>query len=320
MVSTHDLGPASRAAGRMRPIDPEGAPHTGTPEELTLREVIGAAPGGDGPPFDTASGVFTLPAAPRTVCDAMADVSAISGYFQLGVGVGAGDDLAESGWRPFTDLFAGPEPLRRRIADVAGRLDTGETRVAASILFQGLAARLWSPVVGAAVAHDLLVGLDAARLHWRPATGGPLPLRAAHLTGRHVLDPGRVAGPLYRNVVVELLEPLARAVGGIVRIAPGLLWGNAASALAGAVRAVALERPGLAGRAVALGRGLLATGVLRDTGELAEPAPGQPFFVRRSCCLYYRLPGGGKCGDCALITPEARREQWAAALRRTEGA
>ena len=53
-----------------------------------------------------------------------------------------------------------------------------------------------------------------------------------------------------------------------------------------------------------LGRELLRMGVLHGTGELAEPDPGQPFFVRRSCCLYYRLPTGGKCGDCALITPK----------------
>jgi ferric iron reductase protein FhuF len=28
---------------------------------------------------------------------------------------------------------------------------------------------------------------------------------------------------------------------------------------------------------------------------------GAQGFVRRSCCLYYRVPpGGGLCGDCAL--------------------
>ncbi|TDC76951.1 ferric iron reductase, partial [Actinomadura sp. 7K507] len=23
-------------------------------------------------------------------------------------------------------------------------------------------------------------------------------------------------------------------------------------------------------------------------------------FVRHNCCLYYRVPGGGMCGDCGL--------------------
>jgi len=406
VVSTHDLELALRVADRMWLIDPAGHLHTGTPEELTLREVIGAAFDGSELAFDAASGMFVLqsgtggtvrvlaeglhaplleralaregwrtagdepaeptveppelavewtgdgyeaaydgtthwfatlpdlatwtrtarsrlavarpgllPAAPQAVAAAVADVSTISGYFDLGIG----PIDTEAGWRPLTDLLADPEPLRQRITDVAGRLGTDELRVAASILFQGLAARLWSPVIGAAVAHDLLVDLAPARVHWQAAPSGPLPLRAARLTGWQVLDPARIAGPLHRNVLTELLEPLVQAVGEIVKIAPGLLWGNAASALAGTVRTIARQRPELTTRAIALGRELLTLGALQGSGDLVEPAPGQPFFVRRSCCLYYRLPDGGKCGDCALIDPDTRREQWALTLRQTGG-
>ncbi|MGJ6966814.1 (2Fe-2S)-binding protein [Streptosporangium sp. G11] len=255
-----------------------------------------------------------LPAAsPPAVFAAIADVSTINGYFDVEIGP------IEAGWRPLTDLLADSEPLRQRITDVAGRLGTDEIRVAASILFQGLAARLWSPVIGVAVARDLLLDLSPLRVHWRAASGGPLPLRAEHLTGRRILDPAGIAEPLYRNVLTGLLEPLAQAVQGIVKIAPGLLWGNAASALAGTVRTIAHRRPELTARATVLGRELLALGVLRGSGDLVEPAPGQPFFVRRSCCLFYRLPGGGKCGDCVLIDPETRRRQWAAALRQAGG-
>ncbi|MGW0593082.1 ATP-binding cassette domain-containing protein [Streptosporangium sp. NPDC002607] len=398
VVSTHDLELALRVADRMWLIDPAGRLHTGTPEELTLREVIGASFDGAELTFDAASGMFVpqsgtgatvrilaeglhaplleralaregwhtvgagpaelavewtgdgyeaaydgtthwfaalpdlatwtrtahsrltvaqpglLPASPPTVSAAIADVSTISGYFDVGIGP------IEAGWRPLIDLLVDPEPLRQRITDVAERLGTDEIRVAASILFQGLAARLWSPVIGAAVAHDLLLDLAPLRVHWQAASSGPLPLRAERLTGWQILDPARIAEPLHRNVVTELLEPLAQAVQEIVKIAPGLLWGNAASALAGTVRAVARERPELTARAVSLGRELLTLGVLRGGGDLVEPAPGQPFFVRRSCCLYYRLPGGGKCGDCALSDPETRREQWALSLRQTEGA
>ncbi|MCG5218916.1 (2Fe-2S)-binding protein [Streptosporangium soli] len=254
-----------------------------------------------------------LPAGLPAVSAAAADISAIGGYFDLGTGP------AEAGWRPLTDLFTTPDALEARIADVAERLGTTETRVAASILFQGLAARLWSPVLGAAVVHDLLIDLTPAEVYWKTAPSGPLPLRAAQLTGWHVRDPARITEGLYRTVVSELLEPMAGTVQTIVKIAPGLLWGNAASALAGAVRALARTRPELAPRAVELGRELLRVGLLHGTGELAEPDPGQPFFTRRSCCLYYRLPTGGKCGDCALITPEARHEQWARAVRESRG-
>ncbi|WP_245646682.1 (2Fe-2S)-binding protein [Microtetraspora niveoalba] len=254
-----------------------------------------------------------LPAAPLAVSGAVADVSTVGDYFVLDIG------RVEAGWRPFADLLTDPGLLEGRIADVAERLNTAETRVAASILFQGLAARLWSPPLGAAVAHDLLIDLDPDRVHWRAVTGGPLPLRAARLDGWRIRDPARGAEHLCRTVVTGLLEPLAAAFRRVVKIAPGLLWGNAASALAGTVHALARVRPGLGGAAVALGRELLEMGPLRGTGELAEPAPGHPFFVRRGCCLYYRLPGGGKCGDCALITAEARREQWTRAVRESRG-
>ena len=36
----------------------------------------------------------------------------------------------------------------------------------------------------------------------------------------------------------------------------------------------------------------LPTGTLTGTG-----------FRRRSCCLYYRVPGGGVCGDCCFLRP-----------------
>jgi iron complex transport system ATP-binding protein len=254
------------------------------------------------------------PAISRHVADVLAEVATISAYFELESGP------LEPGWRPLADLLTDPGPLSDRVAEVAERLSTTETRVAASIWFQGLAARLWSPVIGAAVTRELLVDLAPARSFWRPAPSGPLPLRVIHPEGWEITDPDQVAGPLYRNVVTELLEPLAHTIQKITMIAPGLLWGNAASALAGTIQAIARRRPKLVARASALGRELLSMGVLEGSGELVEPAPGRPFFVRRSCCLYYRLPGGGMCGDCALIDPETRHEQWTRAVRDTRGA
>ncbi|MEU7900965.1 ATP-binding cassette domain-containing protein [Nonomuraea sp. NPDC049152] len=376
VVSTHDLELALRVADRVWLLGPDGVLHTGTPEELTARGLIGECFDDDELAFDPAAGVFALrPASARrarlpddplleralaregwradaegqawlavdstehgyrvaydgrkiafaTVAEvaawarqvdgepgllpadhgalavAVADVSTVGGYFELELGP------VEPGWFAFMD----PSALAERIEEVAEALGAKETRVAASILFQGLAARLWSPVVGAAVAHDLL--LDLEHLYWRPAPSGPLPLRAHPLAGWRTAPPGLI----YRTVVTDLLEPLTAMVSGIVKLAPGLLWGNAASALAGTVRALARQRPELTAKAVMLGRELLETGLLRGTGELAEPAPGHPFFVRRSCCLYYRLPDGGKCGDCALIPTQTRQQQWARETRGT---
>jgi iron complex transport system ATP-binding protein len=267
---------------------------------------------GEGSAHDLEPGL--RPATSRHVVEALAEVATISAYFEVESGP------LEPGWRPLTELLTDPGPPSDRVAEVAERLSTTETRIAASIWFQGLAARLWSPIVGAAVTRELLVDLAPARSFWRPAPSGPLPLRVTHPTGWEITDPDRAAGPLYRNVVTGLLEPLAHTVQEITKIAPGLLWGNAASALAGTVQVIALRRPELAARASALGRELLSAGVLEGSGELVEPAPGHLFFARRSCCLYYRLPGGGMCGDCALVDPGTRHEQWARAVRDTRGA
>ncbi|WP_344972704.1 (2Fe-2S)-binding protein [Streptosporangium fragile] len=277
------------------------------------------------------------PAESRVVAGALAATSAVNPYFAVSTGPGetggparaaepggssggrAEDPGAagpgEPGWRPLTALHADVAGLGSMVSGVARRLGTGERRIAASLLFQGLAARFWSPVVGAVALRGVLPDLVPARVRWRPVPAGPLPLLAADPAGWEVADPGRVAGLLYRNVVDELLDPLAQAVRETTGIAAGLLWGNAASALAGTLRTIVTERPDAAPRALRLTRELLGLGVLRGTGELAEPVPGQPFFVRRSCCLHYRLPGGGTCGDCSLLAPEIRREQWARALR-----
>ncbi|GLW99116.1 (2Fe-2S)-binding protein [Microtetraspora sp. NBRC 16547] len=257
---------------------------------------------------------------PGTLADVLADVAGFSAYFEIETGP-AGPDALD--WRPLADLCTGTDALAALIDGVARRLDTAETRIAASILYQGLAARLWSPAVAAAIAHGLVLDLDPVRILCRPVPAGPLPLRAVRPAGWWADDRERLAGPrarshspspdpslsrtlpvsLYRTVMTGLLEPLAGTVRRITKIAPGLLWGNAASALAGTIRVIALQRPPLAERALATGHELLSLGVLRGSGALADATTRHPFFVRRSCCLYYRLPGGGKCGDCALLRP-----------------
>ncbi|GAA3997043.1 hypothetical protein GCM10022384_50230 [Streptomyces marokkonensis] len=81
------------------------------------------------------------------------------------------------------------------------------------------------------------------------------------------------------------------------------MWGNAASALAGAGReldgwARRHGRGDTAARARSLTAGLLAHPLLTGTGTLTGTA-----FRRRSCCLYYRVPGAGVCGDCCFSRP-----------------
>lgn len=211
------------------------------------------------------------------VARVLREVGRLGPYFVL-----LANDVDGGAWRPFAGDV---ERLRELTRDHAVRLRTQERRVAASLLFQGLAARLWSPVAASA-AGGLVPDLGGLRWSWAP--GEPIRLGVPEPRGWRVEAAAEAASVIHPMVVDGALRPLLAAMSEFVRLADGLAWGNAASALAGTLRV-----PGSPVRA-ALVRDLLAW----------EPLAGalDDRFVRRSCCLYYRVPGGGKCGDCGLLT------------------
>ncbi|MEV0318090.1 IucA/IucC family C-terminal-domain containing protein [Streptomyces sp. NPDC050658] len=199
-------------------------------------------------------------------------------------------------------VYAGDSgPLAFRVAKVGARLAAPDERVAVSVAQLGLAARLWSVALGAAVLHGAVPGLDPARLHWDADGSSPDDLWLTDLTTR----PADAAA--VRDVVqLGHLAPLADALRARYRISPRLLWGNAGSALAGAAReldswARRTGRPDAGERARALAIDLFDHPDLRGTGTLDGTA-----FRRRSCCLYYRCPNGGLCGDCCFERPPQR--------------
>jgi hypothetical protein len=215
----------------------------------------------------------------------LADVAGLGPYFS--VGTGPADDRE----RPVADLHTDPQPLRERIAHVQRALG-GDERVAASLAFQGLAAQLVSPPYAAAVLHGVVPALTPADLHWRRTADGGWALRSGTTAAVPALAP----------LLDDLLGPLVAAVRAQARVSERLLWGNAASTVAAAKRLVAVQRPAAAARAAEVAQGLLSSGSLAGTGELLPPRdPDRDWTFRRlSCCLYYRVPGGGLCGDCVL--------------------
>lgn len=217
---------------------------------------------------------------------------------------------------PFAEIYAGDiAPLSARVDTVAGKLGAPERRVAASIAQLGLAARLWSLALGSAALHGEVLDLDPARLYWNPHRTSPddllLPGPRAVPTTTGADAAARptitaLAGAVREVVQFGHLVPLAAALRADGAIAPRLLWGNAGSALAGAVRELRVwsrrsGRPEVGERAGALGAVLLTHPDLRATG-----VPGDGTFRRRSCCLYYRCPSGGLCGDCVFDRPPSR--------------
>jgi iron complex transport system ATP-binding protein len=192
-----------------------------------------------------------------------------------------------------------------RINAAAARLGTPDRRVAASILFQGMAARLWSPVLGCLATAGIVPDLPAPTQWQLRADGGVEPC-IPHPGGWIVTEDAHdVAALVERIVIRNVLQPLAAQLRAEQPIARGLLWGNVTSALVGPLRVLqrgAVDDPLTAAVVLRLldTPPLAGTAALGASGNLDE-------FRRRSCCLYYRIPSGGRCGDCALDhTPEIR--------------
>ncbi len=211
----------------------------------------------------------------------LAEIASYNGFFALTVGGDA------AGWHPVALSYT--DGCADLIEATVRRYHSTESRIGASLVHLGHAARLWSPVLACALGHGVLPDLtdlqradDGAALRLPEPVGEPVERPAAEL--------------LYRVVVQGHMEPLE--AGLRVKLAPALLSGNIASALVGAARALLGARPDLQRPIVGI------TGSLLDTGRLAGTVTGPGAhnldFTRRSCCLFYRLPSGGKCGDCPL--------------------
>nr|BCB17056.1 hypothetical protein [Streptomyces nobilis] len=238
-------------------------------------------------------------------------VASVGGFFALRTGEEAGGGhvplarvYGDGGLTAESGCFgtsSDDDPLAFRVAKVGARLGAPEARVAASVAQLGLAARLWSLALGPAALFGRVPDLDPARLLWDADGTSPDDL---WLTAERTYpaDAARV-----HHVVQERhLAPLARALRARFRISPALLRGNAGSALAGAARelhtwAARTGRPEVGERALALAAELFAHAALKSTGTLTGTA-----FRRRSCCLYYRCPNGGLCGDCCFDRPPQR--------------
>ncbi len=234
----------------------------------------------------------------------------LGGFFALR----AGDDadrhlptLAQAYGPRGPDVQHAPDtdPLTVRVRRVAAALRTREARVAASVAHQGLAARLWSVALGCTALYGAVPDLSPGAVRWDPEGSAPDDLWLAEVRPL----PGDAAS-LAAVVLHGHLEPLSAALRARHRVAPALLRGNAASALAAAAREITRHaRPDAAARAIPLARDLLTHPLLAGAGTFTDPdtgagtRTGTPPFHRRSCCLYYRVPGGGVCGDCCFVRP-----------------
>ncbi|SBT89963.1 FhuF 2Fe-2S C-terminal domain-containing protein [Streptomyces sp. DI166] len=223
--------------------------------------------------------------------EVLARIATIGPYFAVGTGP------RPDGFRPLTELYEDGAALDACVGAVADRLGTDRPRVAASTLHLGTASRLWSLALACAAYTGRVPDLNPGRLWWRLPASGPLDL---WLTAPSTLDEEDPRTALHRTVVVDNLAPWADAVRRTSGVSPHTLRGNAASALIGAHRVLLTRAPHTPLPVVPLVRALLDHPPLAGAGTYAAP-PARPLtFRRRSCCLYYRVPGAGTCGDCVL--------------------
>lgn len=176
-------------------------------------------------------------------------------------------------WRPLTDL-EDPQARGALGAKISATVGGCEARVAESTLVLGLAARLWSVTLGSVALAGVLP--DLAQFAFTDDRGS-LQLGLVRAGGWRTTDPQDV----YEVVVSRTLAPIIATMP----LAARLLWGNVASALTGAARVLDLPEDGMVER-------LLEMPLLR--GELDRDGR------RATCCLFYRVPGAGLCGDCVL--------------------
>lgn len=196
-------------------------------------------------------------------------------------------------WRPATRLYDDAATLAAVVTHVGAQIGSDERRVAASTLFMGYAARLWSLALGAIVRGRLIPALDPEELLWHEDRGR---IRL-HLREPRGWECGNLAA-LARDMVLDRhLHPLIAAIRAAEPMSAHLLWGNAASSLIGTARVLDGETGSDATRA--------AEQILHDPrlAETLERAPSG--YRRRSCCLFYRTAVSGYCGDCPLPLPRA---------------
>ncbi|MEU8462129.1 (2Fe-2S)-binding protein [Streptomyces sp. NPDC029003] len=217
--------------------------------------------------------------------DVLRRLAAVGPFFT----VAYGEEPPGPGFRTLEALYG--EHLGPYVDEVGRRTGSGPGRVAASTAQFGIASRLWSLGLGCAALAGRVPDLDPARVGWRLPAAGSLELWLPAAVSRP-------AGDLGASVLGNLAV-LDRALRERYGVSAKVLRGNAASGLVGALRVLLDRVP--SGLAVDLAGALLADGgALAGTGTFVHEEGLGVAFVRRSCCLYYRVPGGGYCGDCVL--------------------
>lgn len=256
-----------------------------------------------------------MPVPADRVREALVSASEIGPYFAMESAV------AQEEWHTVADLWAGTGCLSERVTTareyLSSRTNTEvDLRASASISSLGFISRLVSPALATACLAGVIPRLDPHHMYWRPVVGGPVPIAFDATDGMTASTAAEAAAELERAVLSACVEPVLTAYSREFALSLRVLRGNVASALAGAAGMLIRARRSLRLDPVEVVHAMLAQPSLIGTGHYERPFDGRPerFFVRHNCCLFYRVPGGGTCGDCVLVPDTERLEMWRATV------
>jgi iron complex transport system ATP-binding protein len=217
-------------------------------------------------------------------------LSQLNPRFVMPAGPDAGD---RPGWVPVTAVLDDTRPagelIDRAVTLVAQRLQTAESWIAASILFQGWAGRLTALYAGSIALGAAVPDLSANRVKYR-VCAGRVELTAAELVP---VEAGTGWHQLYGNH----LAPVAQALRRRVRIGRRYLDSAVAAAMAGSL--TTLARAGYGPLDVLLAQPWAQPPQVRPHGRWIT-ADGELQYARDTCCGYLRVPNGDPCRSCPL--------------------
>lgn len=242
------------------------------------------------------------------------DLAALGGFFSV-----LAPPPVDSDAVPWPDVLS-PSALTSRFTTVRESLAAGDglavdaidPKVAVSATQVGLASRLWSVALAAAVLHRWVPDLGAASLVASPVHRGGVPLGLHRPSqGYAVADLPEAAAVISRTVVDDSLAALNEACARVGRTPEQVLVSNSTSALVGGARVLTVSRPDSARDVWALTRlllelpGVAAGGAIVDRAGLDGRVGGavdraDQALLRSGCCVFYRLPEHGLCPDCVL--------------------
>lgn len=211
-------------------------------------------------------------------------------------------------WRVLNELVHDETKLQARVSQISDALaaispfpdQSIDRRSAASLAHLGLVARLIAPTLAMAARSGTVLGLDLASTWWRPVVGRVVPLSipgTAHPTRDK--DAERSIGDLIADRVLDGPVRELTAAFAALSMSPKVLWGNVASAVAGAASLLVNVRPQWTTIISPIIAALLEHPLLAGSGTIDATTR----FRRNSCCLLYQIARGTRgtvCSDCVL--------------------